>query len=74
MNIHIAFQALTETLLVKTGDLSSAVLSVYIDSCKKLPVRQFFLFCLIYITNKDTCLKIRLNFRVSLNVFYQYVT
>ncbi|XP_035429624.2 extended synaptotagmin-1 isoform X4 [Spodoptera frugiperda] len=30
-------RALTETLLIKTGDLSSAVLSVYIDSCKKLP-------------------------------------
>ncbi|CAB3248355.1 unnamed protein product [Arctia plantaginis] len=30
-------RALTETMLVKTGDLSSAVLSVYIDSCKKLP-------------------------------------
>ncbi|XP_026324358.1 extended synaptotagmin-2-B isoform X2 [Hyposmocoma kahamanoa] len=29
--------ALTETLLVKTGEISSAVLSVYIDSCKKLP-------------------------------------
>ncbi|KOB67290.1 putative ca2+-dependent phospholipid-binding protein synaptotagmin required for synaptic vesicle, partial [Operophtera brumata] len=31
-------RALTETLLIKTGDVSSAVLSVYIDSCKKLPV------------------------------------
>ncbi|CAH1643398.1 unnamed protein product [Spodoptera littoralis] len=30
-------RALTETLLIKTGELSSAVLSVYIDSCKKLP-------------------------------------
>ncbi|KAG6452558.1 hypothetical protein O3G_MSEX007730 [Manduca sexta] len=30
-------RALTETLLIKSGDLSSAVLSVYIDSCKKLP-------------------------------------
>lgn len=29
--------ALTEVQLVKTGDLSSAVLSVYVDSCKKLP-------------------------------------
>ncbi|XP_013167015.1 PREDICTED: extended synaptotagmin-2-B isoform X2 [Papilio xuthus] len=29
--------AITETQLVKTGELSSAVLSVYIDSCKKLP-------------------------------------
>ncbi|CAK1599925.1 unnamed protein product [Parnassius mnemosyne] len=29
--------ALTETQLIKTGDLSSAVLCVYIDSCKKLP-------------------------------------
>ncbi|XP_013193142.1 extended synaptotagmin-2 isoform X3 [Amyelois transitella] len=29
--------AITETQLIKTGDLSSAVLSVYIDSCKKLP-------------------------------------
>ncbi|XP_049887465.1 extended synaptotagmin-2-A isoform X2 [Pectinophora gossypiella] len=29
--------ALTETQLVKNGELSSAVLSVYIDSCKKLP-------------------------------------
>ncbi|KAM3966830.1 LOW QUALITY PROTEIN: extended synaptotagmin-like protein 2 [Aphomia sociella] len=29
--------ALTEVQLVKTGDLSSAVLSVYIDCCKKLP-------------------------------------
>ncbi|CAH2068752.1 unnamed protein product, partial [Iphiclides podalirius] len=29
--------AITETQLVKTGDLSSAVLSVYVDSCKKLP-------------------------------------
>lgn len=30
-------RALTETLLIKTGELSSAVLSVYIDCCKKLP-------------------------------------
>ncbi|CAH0600288.1 unnamed protein product [Chrysodeixis includens] len=30
-------RALNETVLIKTGDLSSAVLSVYIDSCKKLP-------------------------------------
>ncbi|KAJ0181251.1 hypothetical protein K1T71_003336 [Dendrolimus kikuchii] len=29
--------ALTERLLIKTGDISTAVLSVYIDSCKKLP-------------------------------------
>ncbi|XP_021182567.3 extended synaptotagmin-1 isoform X3 [Helicoverpa armigera] len=30
-------RAISETLLIKTGELSSAVLSVYIDSCKKLP-------------------------------------
>lgn len=30
-------RALTETLLHKNAELSSAVLSVYIDSCKKLP-------------------------------------
>ncbi|KAL0850084.1 hypothetical protein ABMA28_011976 [Loxostege sticticalis] len=29
--------ALTETQLVKTGELSSAVVSVYVDSCKNLP-------------------------------------
>ncbi|XP_068628462.1 extended synaptotagmin-2 isoform X3 [Battus philenor] len=29
--------AITETQLIKTGELSSAVLSVYIDSCKNLP-------------------------------------
>ncbi|XP_059048982.1 extended synaptotagmin-1 isoform X2 [Achroia grisella] len=29
--------ALTEVQVIKTGELSSAVLSVYIDSCKKLP-------------------------------------
>nr|XP_021182489.2 extended synaptotagmin-1 isoform X2 [Helicoverpa armigera] len=30
-------RAISETLLIKNGELSSAVLSVYIDSCKKLP-------------------------------------
>ncbi|XP_063633526.1 extended synaptotagmin-2-A isoform X2 [Cydia splendana] len=30
-------RAITETQLIKSGELSSAVLSVYIDSCKKLP-------------------------------------
>lgn len=32
------FQAITETQLIKDAELNSAVLSVYIDSCKKLPV------------------------------------
>ncbi|XP_061711606.1 extended synaptotagmin-2-A isoform X3 [Cydia pomonella] len=30
-------RAIIETQLIKSGELSSAVLSVYIDSCKKLP-------------------------------------
>ncbi|XP_063393693.1 extended synaptotagmin-2-A isoform X2 [Cydia fagiglandana] len=30
-------RAITETQLIKSGELSAAVLSVYIDSCKKLP-------------------------------------
>ncbi|XP_072935916.1 NAD(P) transhydrogenase, mitochondrial [Epargyreus clarus] len=30
-------RAITETQLIKTGELSSAVVSIYIDSCKKLP-------------------------------------
>ncbi|XP_073945222.1 extended synaptotagmin-like protein 2 isoform X2 [Choristoneura fumiferana] len=30
-------RAINETQLIKTGELSSAVLAVYIDSCKKLP-------------------------------------
>ncbi|XP_063547334.1 extended synaptotagmin-2-A isoform X2 [Cydia strobilella] len=30
-------RAITETQLIKSGELSSAVLSVYIDSCNKLP-------------------------------------
>ncbi|KAL4715269.1 hypothetical protein ACJJTC_007851 [Scirpophaga incertulas] len=29
--------AITETQMIKTGDISSAVLSVYIDSCRNLP-------------------------------------